>query len=158
VSNNQPAKQPTSRADIQMDKLSSAELTDALNAYGLGELAEAMGIKLQEVSADKTIGTMPVMGNRQPLGLLNGGASAVLAETLGSIAANVHAYPERVAVGTDLQISHHRPAVDGEVTATATALHLGKSLGTYLIEIRDKNQKLTASAKLSVFFKEKNNG
>lgn len=155
VSNNDPAKPATSRADIQMDKLSSEELKDALNAYGLGELAERMGIKLQEVSAKKTTGTMPVAGNRQPLGLLNGGASAVLAETLGSIAANVHAYPAQVAVGIDLQISHHRPAVDGEVTATATALHLGKSLGTYQIEIRDKNQKLTASAKLSVFFKDK---
>ncbi len=156
--NNDPAKQPTSRADIQMDKLSSEELKDALNAYGLGELAESMGIKLQEVSAEKTIGTMPVAGNRQPLGLLNGGASAVLAETLGSIAANVHAYPSHVAVGIDLQISHHRPAVDGEVTGTATALHLGKSLGTYIIEIRDTNQKMTASAKLSVFFKEKKIG
>lgn len=148
---------PLTRADIAMDKLSADDLTAALNAYGLGELAQAMGIKLIEVSANKTVGTMPVAGNRQPLGLLNGGASAVLAETLASIAANVHAYPDQVAVGVDLQISHHRPATAGFVRAEATAVQLGKSIGTYSITIKDENEKLTASAKLTVFFKNKVN-
>lgn len=143
------------RADIKMDELSAEELKNALNAYGLGELAEAMGIKLISVSASKSVAVMPVEGNRQPLGLLNGGASAVLAETLGSIAANVHAYPQQVAVGIDLQITHHRSATQGEVQATATAIHLGRTLGTYLINVEDTNRKLIASAKLTVFFKDK---
>lgn len=143
------------RADIQMDQLSAEELKNSLNAYGLGELAERMGIELLAVSANQSVATMPVVGNRQPLGLLNGGASAVLAETLGSIAANVHAYPKQVAVGIDLQITHHRPATEGNVKATATALHLGKTLGTYQINIEDQNQKLVASAKLTVFFRNK---
>ncbi len=146
---------PSSRADIPMDKLSNEELTLALNAYGLGELAQSMGIKLIEVSAQKAVATMPVTGNRQPLGLLNGGASAVLAETLASIAANVHAFPKQVAVGVDLQISHHRPATKGDVTCVATALQLGKSIGTYGFNIKDENEKLTASGKLTVFFKNK---
>jgi uncharacterized protein (TIGR00369 family) len=153
VSNEEPLSRNRSRADIPMDQLSAEDLKNALNAYGLGELAERMGIKLIEVSAQKTVGSMPVEGNRQPLGLLNGGANAVLAETLGSIAANVHAFPEKVAVGIDLQISHHRPATTGSLTATATALHLGKTLGTYQIEVVDDKEKLVASAKLSVFFK-----
>lgn len=144
-----------SRADIKMDQLSAEDLKDALNAYGLGELAERMKIQLLKVSAQHSEAKMPVKGNRQPLGLLNGGASAVLAETLGSIAANVYAYPKQVAVGIDLQITHHRPATSGEVLASADALHLGKTLGTYLINIHDENQKLIASAKLTVFFKEK---
>lgn len=143
------------RADIKMDELSAEDLKNALNAYGLGELAEAMGIKLISVSATQSVAVMPVAGNRQPLGLLNGGASAVLAETLGSISANVHAYPKQVAVGIDLQITHHRPATAGQVQATATALHLGKTLGTYAINIEDENKKLIASAKLAVFFKTK---
>lgn len=153
MSNEEPLSRNRSRADIPMDQLSAEDLKNALNAYGLGELAERMGIKLIEVSAQKTVGSMPVEGNRQPLGLLNGGANAVLAETLGSIAANVHAFPEKVAVGIDLQISHHRPATTGSLTATATALHLGKTLGTYQIEVVDDKEKLVASAKLSVFFK-----
>lgn len=153
MSNEEPLTRNRSRADIPMDQLSAEDLKNALNAYGLGELAEKMGIKLIEVSAQKTVGSMPVEGNRQPLGLLNGGANAVLAETLGSIAANVHAFPEKVAVGIDLQISHHRPATTGSLIATATALHLGKTLGTYQIEVVDDKEKLIASAKLSVFFK-----
>lgn len=153
----EPLAKDPSRADILMDQLSAGDLKDALNAYGLGELAESMGIKLLEVSAQKAVASMPVAGNRQPLGLLNGGANAVLAETLGSIAANVFAHPERVAVGIDLQISHHRPALVGLVKATATALHLGKTLGTYQIEVIDEKEKLIASAKLSVFFKLKDN-
>ena len=64
-----------------MSELSPDQLKDALNQYGLGELAEKIGIKLTQVGAQKTIGTMPVLGNRQPLGLLNGGANALLAET-----------------------------------------------------------------------------
>jgi len=148
------ALNPT-RADIKMDQLSAEELKNALNAYGLGELAERMGIKLISVSAKESVATMPVNGNRQPLGLLNGGASAVLAETLGSIAANVHAYPKQVAVGIDLQITHHRPTTSGLVSATATAIHLGKTLGTYQINVSDENKKLIASAKLTVFFKAK---
>lgn len=144
-----------SRADIRMDQLSAEDLKNALNAYGLGELAERMGIELITVSAQHSKAKMPVMGNRQPLGLLNGGASAVLAETLGSIAANVHAYPKQVAVGIDLQITHHRPTTSGEVLASADALHLGRTLGTYLINIQDEKNKLVASAKLTVFFKDK---
>ena len=71
--------QKNTRADIKMTELSAADLTKALNDFGLGELAERMGIKLVEVSANKAVGTMPVLGNRQPLGLLNGCANALLA-------------------------------------------------------------------------------
>ena len=131
-------------------------MTKALNEYGLGELAERMGIKLIEVSANKTIGTMPVQGNRQPLGLLNGGANAILAETLGSIAANVAAYPDRVAVGVDINVTHHKGVKVGFVKGIATPLHVGKTTGSYLIEILNDKDERSASARLSVFFKEKN--
>jgi uncharacterized protein (TIGR00369 family) len=138
-----------------MSDLSPEELKNALNEYGLGELAERMGIKITMVSAEKTVGTMPVQGNRQPLGLLNGGANAILAETLGSIAANVAAYPDRVAVGVDINVTHLKGVKDGLVTGIATANHLGKSTGNYTIDIfNDKNEK-TATARLSLFFREK---
>ena len=149
--------QKNTRADIKMTELSAADLTNALNDFGLGELAERMGIKLVEVSANKTVGTMPVLGNRQPLGLLNGGANALLAETLGSIAANVAGYPDRVAVGVDLNVTHHKGVREGIVTAIATPTHLGKSTGSYVIEIFNEKNERTASARLTVFFRDKSN-
>ena len=74
----------------------------------IGQMAQRMGIVLVEVGAVRTVGTMPVEGNRQPFGLLNGGASMALVETLGSIAANVHAGEGRYAVGVEISGSHHR--------------------------------------------------
>ena len=156
MANSDGAPQNKSRLDINMSELSPDELTKALNQYGLGELAERMGIKLIEVSANKTVGTMPVEGNRQPLGLLNGGANALLAETLGSIAANVTAYPDRVAVGVDINVTHHKGVKEGLVKGVATPSHLGKSTGSYVIDIFNDKDERTASARLTVFFKEKN--
>ena len=156
MNNQNSASEAKSRQDIKMSDLSPEELKNALNEYGLGELAERMGIKLTMVSAEKTVGTMPVQGNRQPLGLLNGGANAILAETLGSIAANVAAYPDRVAVGVDINVTYLKGVKYGLVTGIATANHLGKSTGNYTIDIfNDQNEK-TATARLSLFFREKN--
>ena len=149
------ASEAKSRQDIKMSDLSPEELKNALNEYGLGELAERMGIKLTMVSAEKTVGTMPVQGNRQPLGLLNGGANAILAETLGSIAANVAAYPDRLAVGVDINVTHLKGVKDGLVTGIATANHLGKSTGNYTIDIFNEKNEKTATARLSLFFREK---
>jgi 1,4-dihydroxy-2-naphthoyl-CoA hydrolase len=149
------ASEAKSRQDIKMSDLSPEELKNALNEYGLGELAERMGIKLTMVSAEKTVGTMPVEGNRQPLGLLNGGANAILAETLGSIAANVAAYPDRLAVGVDINVTHLKGVKDGLVTGIATANHLGKSTGNYTIDIFNEKNEKTATARLSLFFREK---
>ena len=69
---------------------------------------------------------MPVEGNTQPYGLLHGGASVVLAETLGSIGAALHAGPAGIAVGLDINATHHRAARSGFVTGTATALSPGQ--------------------------------
>jgi 1,4-dihydroxy-2-naphthoyl-CoA hydrolase len=125
------------------------DFIDQVSVWGLGELAETMGVELVEVSADRLVGRMPVAGNRQPFGLLHGGASVVLAETLGSIAANIHAGPERVAVGIEVSATHHRSATSGHVTGTATAISLGRTLATYEIVIVDDQQRRTCSARLT---------
>src|SRR5450830_2058778 len=96
---------------------------DSSAAQSSGTLLTRMGIELLEVSAERAVGTMPVEGNTQPHGLLHGGASAVLAETLGSFAANAHAGTGRVAVGIALNITPHRSARTGSATAAATAVH-----------------------------------
>src|SRR6478735_4668618 len=98
-------------------------MSDTLDALAAmpstaGTLLERMGIEVTELSAQRAVGTMPVAGNTQPFGLLHGGASAVLAETLGSYAAQVHAGPGRAAVGIELNATHHRAARSGSVTGT----------------------------------------
>ncbi len=113
------------------------ELLRWMNEASRGTLVERMEIEVLEVSAQRTVARMPVAGNTQPYGLLHGGASAVLAETVGSIASVAHAGPGRVAVGIELSCSHHRAARSGHVTGTATPIHLGGSLATYEIVIED---------------------
>ncbi|WP_278256103.1 hotdog fold thioesterase [Nocardioides convexus] len=90
-----------------------------------------------EVDPERVVATMPVEGNTQPYGLLHGGASVVLAETLGSVAAALHAGPDRFAVGTDINATHHRSATSGVVTGVATPLHRGRTMAS----LRDRRQR-----------------
>lgn len=135
--------------------------TDALAALRLrtpGTLLERMGIELLEVSAERAVGTMPVEGNTQPFGLLHGGATIVLAETLGSSAAVVHAGPGRAAVGIEVGATHHRSARDGRVTGTATALHLGRTTASYEIVVVDSDSRRLATARLTCLLIEDRRG
>lgn len=102
-------------------------------------MAERLGIALTEATAQRVVGTMPVEGNTQPFGLLNGGASMALVETLGSIAANLHAGPGRYAVGIEINGSHHKSARSGIVTGVATPLAAGKTVATYEVVVSDED-------------------
>jgi len=117
----------------------------------MGTLAQRMGIEIVEASAARVVGTMPVDGNTQPLGLLHGGASCVLAETLGSIAATLHATEIGVgiAVGVEINATHHRAARAGTVTGVATPAHRGGSLATYEIVITDDEDRRVCTARLT---------
>ena len=108
-----------------------------------------LGIKILSADAERVVGTMPVEGNTQPFGLLHGGASCVLAESLGSIGASLHALPERVAVGTDLNATHHRSATGGIVTGVATPLHLGRSIASYEVVITDESGRRICTARIT---------
>lgn len=115
-----------------------------------GSLAQKLGIEILEADPQLTVATMPVAGNTQPAGILHGGASAVLAETLGSCAANLLvAGSRRAAVGLDLNITHVRPARAGLVTGTCRAVHLGRSICVHSIEITDETGKLIATARIT---------
>jgi 1,4-dihydroxy-2-naphthoyl-CoA hydrolase len=114
-----------------------------------GALVERMGIAITEAGPERTAGTMPVEGNTQPAGLLHGGASAVLAETLGSVAATLHAGPGRAAVGLELNVTHHRGMRDGVVSGLATAVHLGRSTASYEIVVRDEQGRRVCTARLT---------
>ena len=89
--------------------------------FGMGDLAQRMGMTLTEARRDCVRGSMPVEGNTQPFGLLHGGASAVLAESLGSIAAGIHAGWGTLVVGVDLNCTHHRAVRDGHEPASASS-------------------------------------
>jgi 1,4-dihydroxy-2-naphthoyl-CoA hydrolase len=116
---------------------------------GMGGLNEKMGIELVEISADRVVGTMPVEGNTQPYGLLHGGASVVLAETLGSVGSAVHAHPDRLSVGIEINATHHRSATSGTVTGTATAIHLGRTTATYEVVITDERGKRVCTSRIT---------
>jgi 1,4-dihydroxy-2-naphthoyl-CoA hydrolase len=81
---------------------------------GMGSLNDKMGIEILELSIERLVATMPVEGNTQPYGLLHGGASVVLAESLGSMGSGLHAMTlGKVPVGVDINATHHRSATSG---------------------------------------------
>ncbi|BDZ50631.1 hypothetical protein GCM10025867_28720 [Frondihabitans sucicola] len=127
----------------------SAEALDFLDRRGAGELADKMGIEIVELSAERAVATMPVEGNRQPVGILHGGAHVVLAESLGSMAASVHAGPGRIAMGIELNASHSRAATSGVVTGTCTALHLGRTLTTHEIVMTDEQGRRLSTVRIT---------
>jgi uncharacterized protein (TIGR00369 family) len=124
-------------------------------AFGSGELAETMGIEITEASPQRLVARMPVAGNRQPYGLLHGGASVVLAETLGSFGAALHAGPERIAVGIEISATHHRSATSGHVTGTATPISLGRTLATYEIVIVDDEGRRVCTSRLTCLLRDR---
>ncbi|MFF3562974.1 PaaI family thioesterase [Streptomyces sp. NPDC002574] len=122
---------------------------DLVALFSAGDLGSRMGVEIVEASPERVVGTMPVEGNTQPYGLLHGGASAVLAETIGSIGAMLHGGPGRIAVGVDLNCTHHRGVRTGTVTGVATPVHRGRSSATYEIVISDEQDRRVCSARLT---------
>ena len=119
------------------------------------QLNTRMGIEIVEASAERVVGTLPVKGNRQPYGLLHGGANAVLAETLGSVAAAINAGPARAAVGVELSCTHHRAVADGLVTGVCLPLHVGHSMSSFEITITDESGRRTCTARLTCILRDR---
>ncbi len=112
-------------------------------------LTTRMGIEVVTMTLQEVVGRMPVVGNRQPYGLLHGGASAVLAETLGSTLSALHAMPERFPVGLELACTHHRAATEGWVTGVARPIHLGRSTSSCEIVLTDEQGRRICTARLT---------
>jgi 1,4-dihydroxy-2-naphthoyl-CoA hydrolase len=131
--------------------------TDDVSSLGMdltGTLIERMGIEVLEATRQRLVATMPVVGNTQPYGLLHGGASVVLAETLGSIGAGLHAGPGRIAVGLDINATHHRAARDGLVTGTATLLSGGRTLVSYDVVITDEGGRRVCTSRITCLLRD----
>jgi 1,4-dihydroxy-2-naphthoyl-CoA hydrolase len=126
-------------------------LAESVFSGWAGLLGERLGIEILEASPERIVGTMPVDGNTQPFGLLHGGASCALAESLGSVGASMHAAVAfgGYAVGIEISATHHRSARAGRVTGVATPVHLGGTVATYDIVITDESGDRICTARLT---------
>ena len=132
-----------------MDQDSAQRIIEEYIARSKDTLIDQMGIRILEASAQRVVGTMPVAGNTQPFGLLHGGASCVLAETIGSLGAALHAGLSRVVVGIEISATHHRAAAAGQVTGIASLLHGGRTITTYEIVISDEQERRVCTSRLT---------
>lgn len=131
-----------------------ADVLAHIAAADRGGLGERMGMEWLETTPGRVVARIPVEGNTQPFGLLHGGASAVLAESVGSVLANLNAGPGRFAVGIELSCTHHRSARDGWVTAVATPLSVGRTLVTAHVVVADDQDRPICTARLTCFLRD----
>jgi len=137
-----------------MAEHTSAEIMAWIKERGLGELAERMGIEILELTPTYGVATMPAEGNRQPLGIVHGGAHVVLAETLGSMCATLAAGVGRHAVGIEINASHTKSATGGVVTATARAVNVGRNLATHEIAVEDEEGNRLSTIRITNFLRD----
>lgn len=130
------------------------EVREHIASADRGGLGERMGMEWLETTPERVVARIPVAGNTQPFGLLHGGASAVLAESAGSVLANLNAGPGRFAVGIELSCSHHRSAREGWVTAVATPLSVGRTLVTSQVIVSDDGGRPICTARLTCFLRD----
>jgi 1,4-dihydroxy-2-naphthoyl-CoA hydrolase len=125
---------------------------EQLQEHSRSTLAETIGIRISQIGPDFLSATMPVTATtHQPMGVLHGGASVALAETVGSLAANMCVDQERyVCMGQEINANHLRPVSSGLVTATARPYHIGRRTHVWSIEIRDEQQKLVCVSRLTM--------
>ncbi len=133
------------------DHLAEVQRMTDMNATSLDH---RMGIRYVEAAPDRVVATMPVEGNTQPYGLLHGGASVVLAESLGSTGAALHAGRGKAVVGLDINATHHRAARSGVVTGTATAISLGRTLASYEVVVTDEDGRRICTSRITCLIRD----
>ena len=130
-----------------------AELLARLEESFAGTLVERLGMEVLSLGAGGGRMRMPVAGSTQPAGLLHGGATIALAESIASLAAVLHARSVHgegaQAVGTSVSALHHRSARDGWVTATCAPRHLGRQVASYLVDVHDGDGRLLSTITVS---------
>ena len=134
--------------------MNQSDILAAMGAASAGTLVDRMEIEYVELTPERLVARMPVRGNTQPYGLLHGGASAVLAETLGSIGAQLVAGPGRVAVGIDLNATHHRAAREGVVTGVARPVSVGRTLVSFEVVITDESGARICTSRLTCLLRD----
>lgn len=131
---------------------------DILNATNKNTLMEHLNIVYTQLGDDTISATMPVCHfTHQPLGMLHGGASVVLAETLGSVAANFAVDDDSYCVGLDINANHIRSMRSGHVIGTTNPIHIGVSTQVWQINITDERDRLVCTSRLTIAVKKKRN-
>jgi uncharacterized protein (TIGR00369 family) len=153
-----PAAARRAHPEVTVEQDSTLWMMEAYRTASKNTLADRMGISIVEASAERVVGTMPVAGNTQPYGMLHGGASCVLAETLGSVGSALHAGPDRITVGIEISATHHRPATAGQVTGVATRLYGGRTVTTYEIVISDGAGRRVCTSRLTCLLSDRGPG
>ena len=125
---------------------------DAVNSMSKGCMVEHLGIEFTEIGADYLVATMPVdHRTKQPMGLLHGGASVALAETMGSVGATLTIdLNKQYPVGLEINTNHIKSATEGLVTGTAKSIHLGRGTQVWSIEIHNEDKKLVAISRITI--------
>jgi uncharacterized protein (TIGR00369 family) len=118
-------------------------------------LDDRLGIAYIEATVDRVVARMPVAGNTQAYGMLHGGASGALAEAIGSCVAALRAGPGRMAVGIELNATHHRPVSSGYVTGAATVSHAGRTLVTCDVVITDEQDRRVCTARVTSMLRDR---
>jgi len=128
-------------------------MADAVPPFA-GTLIERLGIEIVEAGPDRVVARMPVDGNTQPYGLLHGGATASLCETVASFGTALAAGPGRLVVGVELNVNHLRAVRGGSVTATGLPLHIGRSTAVWDMKVHDDEGNLVAVSRLTLVIRE----
>jgi 1,4-dihydroxy-2-naphthoyl-CoA hydrolase len=119
-----------------------------------GTLLEKLGLEFLEAGPERVVARIPIQGNTQPYGILHGGATASLCETVASYGAALSAGPERVVVGMELNVNHLQAVDAGHVTATGTPVHVGRTTAVWDMKVRDDPGRLVAVGRLTLLIRE----
>jgi 1,4-dihydroxy-2-naphthoyl-CoA hydrolase len=119
-----------------------------------GTLMEKLGMEFLEVTPERIVARMPVAGNTQPYGLLHGGATAALCETIASIGTALLAGSDRMVMGIELNVNHLRGVTEGSVTATGVPLHVGRTTAVWDMRVNDDQGRLVAVSRLTLAIRE----
>jgi 1,4-dihydroxy-2-naphthoyl-CoA hydrolase len=125
------------------------------NDISRGTLIERLGIEWTEVGVRRIRARMPVGGNTQPYGLLHGGATAALCETIASFGTSVVAGLDKAVVGLELNINHLSAVRDGHVTATGVPLHIGRTTAVWDMRVEDDDGRLVAVSRLTLAIRDR---
>jgi uncharacterized protein (TIGR00369 family) len=134
----------------------SEETSPPAATFPGGTLTERIRLEVLEVSPERIVARIPVEGNTQPYGLLHGGATAALCETVATYGTAVIAGPDHLVMGIELNVNHIKAVREGHVTATGVPLHVGRTTAVWNMDVRDDDGRLVAVSRLTLIIRKTN--
>lgn len=122
----------------------------------MGTLMPKLGLEFIETGPERLVARLPVEGNTQPYGVLHGGATAALCETVASIGTALAVGPGKLVMGIELNVNHIRAVRGGHITATGVPLHVGKTTAVWDMKVHDDEGRLVAVSRLTVAIRDAN--